>query len=76
MISSSFSCCLCRRPELSEGEDIRLEGRSDIQTKDRLQGKTDGCSPRGVFVMERFTVHYNKEGLNEQTDDEIFTLSI
>lgn len=26
--------------------------------------------------MERFTVHHNKDGLSEQTDDEVFTLSI
>ncbi len=58
---------LCRRPERTEGEELHLKGRSDIQTKDRLQGKMDGCSHRGILRMERFIVAYvttRMEGTN------------
>lgn len=45
-----FYCrCPCRRPPSSEGEDHCHKGRGDIQTKDRLQGKVVGCSPRGTL---------------------------
>lgn len=33
--------CPCRRPPSSKGEDLCPEGRSEIQSKDRLQGKVD-----------------------------------
>ena len=41
--------CPCRRPPGSEGADLCPEGRSEIQSKDRLQGMVDTCSQREIY---------------------------
>lgn len=63
MMTTFCCCCLCRRPEHSEGEELHLEGRSNIQTKDRLQGKMERHSHRAMLRTERFVVHQNMDAL-------------
>lgn len=71
-----------RRPERSEGEELLPTGRSEIQTKDTLQGKMERCSHRAVFRLERcigkdYCVCVGRgegEG-GEQAGDQVFTVS-
>lgn len=69
-------CCLCRRPESSEGDDPCLEGGSVVQNKARLQGKRDRCSHRGgCRTLQHGWITVYVYGWDEQTDDEVFTVS-